>query len=138
MNEEIVLAPRGAPGRPFGGAGPVLQRIYELLADGEWHRYDEIFAEASKVIAPGEARRWAEERRVRSIPIERRLSGGVPPRKRQLLDDHDLIRGAKKDIFYERIRNSSHIMLSIDKGVRYLKYEEGMGRRAVYRRRTGK
>lgn len=138
MSDQISLAPGRGAGRPFGGATPVLLKIYEILSDGQWHRYDEVFAEASKVIQPGEARRWAEMRRVAGIPMERRRREGVPPRKRQLLDDHDLIRGAKKDMFYERIRNSSHILLSVDKGVRYLKFEEGQGRRAVYRRRTGK
>lgn len=104
----------------------------------EWHRYDEILTEAAKVITPGEARRWAEMRRVGGIPMTQRQDGYVPPRKRQILDDHDLIRGAKRDMFYERIRNSSHIVLETRDGVRYLKYQESGGRRAVYRRQTGK
>jgi hypothetical protein len=42
---------------------PWTDRILELLADGEWHTYDELAAAAGPLVPPGHARRTAERNR---------------------------------------------------------------------------
>ena len=57
---------------PGPNAGPAVQKLYELLLDGEWHPWHEIIDEVAKVVTPGRATRAAEQIRARTGPAERR------------------------------------------------------------------
>lgn len=46
---------------------PILDRAKELLADGEWHDYEELLSELGKLIPPGMAFRAAERSRRNSL-----------------------------------------------------------------------
>jgi hypothetical protein len=51
------------PGNVAHRLKPVTKRIFELLADGEWHDYEPVIREAAKEARPGEAHRRMEHAR---------------------------------------------------------------------------
>lgn len=56
----------------------VTKRIYELIADGEWHDYSHVVREAAKEVLPGEAHRYMETTRTSKGGPEERTKNFDP------------------------------------------------------------
>lgn len=70
---------------------PWYDRIVEVLADGEWHRREELIQAAIPLVPPGQAHRAAEKDRVRRSQSPTRVRGdqatAIAAGARRLVDE---------------------------------------------------
>lgn len=111
----------------------VLKRVYELLkpdgdlsTPGEWFVHEKILEEASKVITPSQAIRFADQERMAMARKEGRTQG---PRVKNA-DNYDVqVAAGQRGITRQRIWGSAHIEFRLnDEGVKEIRFAPGMGR----------
>lgn len=96
---------------------PWTAKIYELLADGQWHDREPVVAAAAKAVPPGRAKRTAEDERVRERG--RRATKGLPPLKPRT--DAELIQMGQRAIALLVLNRNRRIETRGRKGARQVR-----------------
>jgi hypothetical protein len=82
-------------------------RVVELLADGEWHNYEQVVRELMKVVPPGPAIRRAEQDRIASNRGHKKADEEIGPRVKPRGTD-ELIRSGRRAIVRAFLRNVNY------------------------------
>lgn len=103
---------------------PWTDKMFELLADREWHKLDPIVVEMGKLIPSEKAWRYRESERVKQRGETRHPNGDIPPEAKPPSDDYIIATG-RRQIAYKAVEThtrNKRVKMYVDaEGTKFIK-----------------